>query len=127
MARQPKWHRALLEDVQRDVERKWKRIGREEEWRRENERVRGRHRTPKAERPACGARCRDGHQCCARPVWDKEHDRPRNGRCRVHGGLSTGPRTEAGKLRARQAAKKGGRVSAERRWAAASQHLRAGQ
>lgn len=27
----------------------------------------------------------------AREGWDKAQDRPRNGRCRMHGGLSTGP------------------------------------
>jgi hypothetical protein len=30
----------------------------------------------------------------------------RNGRCRMHGGLSTGPRTAAGKRRIAQAARK---------------------
>jgi len=48
--------------------------------------------TPKAERPLCGAKCRDGHPCQARAVWDYRGDEPRNGRCRLHGGLSTGPR-----------------------------------
>jgi hypothetical protein len=52
----------------------------------------GYHRTRKAERPKCGARCRDGHPCQALPVWDQTRNAPRNGRCRVHGGLSTGPR-----------------------------------
>ena len=56
--------------------------------------------TPKSQRPRCGARCRDGHPCQARVVWDRELDRPQNGRCRVHGGLSTGPRTSEGRLRA---------------------------
>ena len=66
-------------------------------------------------RPRCGARCRDGHPCRARAVWDTVANRPRNSRCRVHGGLSTGPRTEEGKRRSREGAKKGGLVSAERR------------
>jgi len=65
--------------------------------------------------PRCGARCRDGHRCRARAVRDKVANQPRNGRCRAHGGLSTGPRTEEGKRRSREGAKKGGRVSAERR------------
>ncbi|MCZ6858959.1 MAG: HGGxSTG domain-containing protein, partial [Alphaproteobacteria bacterium] len=56
--------------------------------------------TPKSERPCCGARCRGGHQCRAPAVWDKERDRPVNGRCRMHGGLSTGPRTLDGRHRA---------------------------
>lgn len=40
---------------------------------------------------ACGARCRDGHPCRA-PAR-------KNGRCRIHGGLSTGPRTVEGRRR----------------------------
>lgn len=59
-------------------------------------------RTPRSERPRCGARTRAGGTCQARAVWDDELDRPRTrrGRCRMHGGLSTGPRTEAGKAAA---------------------------
>ncbi len=56
-------------------------------------------RAPKRTRPKCGAKCRDGHACRAPTVWDKLRDRPRNGRCRNHGGLSTGPRTAEGKAR----------------------------
>ena len=55
--------------------------------------------SPKRERPRCGARCRDGSPCNAPPVWNKSLDRPVNGRCRMHGGLSTGPRTEEGRQR----------------------------
>jgi hypothetical protein len=53
----------------------------------------------KRERPRCGARCRDGSSCKAPPVWDKCLDRPVNGRCRMHGGLSTGPKTPEGRWR----------------------------
>ena len=53
----------------------------------------------KRERPRCGARCRDGSSCKAPPVWDRRLDRPVNGRCRMHGGLSTGPRTQEGRRR----------------------------
>ena len=53
----------------------------------------------KRERPRCGAKCRDGTPCRAPAVWDKGRDRPVNGRCRMHGGLSTGPRTEEGRWR----------------------------
>ena len=56
--------------------------------------------TPKWLRPSCGAKTRTGKQCRALAVWDRENDRPKNGRCRMHGGLSTGPKTEAGKDRA---------------------------
>ena len=65
---------------------------------RETERRRG-HVTPKCLRPRCGARTRTGQACQARAVWDRERDRPRNGRCRLHGGLSTGPKTPEGKAR----------------------------
>ena len=55
------------------------------------------------ERPRCGARCRDGSPCEAPPVWDRRLDRPVNGRCRMHGGLSTGPKTEEGRIRIAEA------------------------
>jgi hypothetical protein len=54
---------------------------------------------PKGERPRCGARCRDGTPCKAPAVWNRRLDRPVNGRCRMHGGLSTGPKTEEGRRR----------------------------
>lgn len=50
-------------------------------------------------RPKCGAKCRDGHACRAPAVWDKQRNCPRNGRCKLHGGKSTGPRTPEGKAR----------------------------
>lgn len=56
--------------------------------------------TPKRERPSCGAKTRSGAPCQAKPVWDRKANRPVNGRCRNHGGLSTGPRTEEGKAKA---------------------------
>ncbi|HKF94498.1 MAG TPA: HGGxSTG domain-containing protein [Gammaproteobacteria bacterium] len=53
-------------------------------------------KTPRAKRgdwPRCRAHCqRDGQPCQARTLA--------NGRCKYHGGLSTGPRTPAGKARA---------------------------
>jgi hypothetical protein len=42
--------------------------------------------------PACGARTRQGTPCKSRVLH-------RGGRCRNHGGLSTGPRTGEGKSR----------------------------
>lgn len=54
---------------------------------------------PKNLRPQCGAKTRAGGKCKAPPVWDKANNRPVNGRCRMHGGLSTGPKTEEGKRR----------------------------
>lgn len=55
--------------------------------------------SPKRERPRCGAKCRDGSNCKAPPMWDRRLNRPVNGRCRMHGGLSTGPKTEQGRRR----------------------------
>ena len=43
-------------------------------------------------RETCEARTRQGTLC-------KRRDQLRGGRCRLHGGLSTGPRTVAGKRR----------------------------
>jgi hypothetical protein len=80
--------------------------------------------TPKARRPRCGAKCRSGKPCQAPAVWDYDLDSPRNGRCRMHGGLSTGPKTEEGKRRSREGARRGGRKSAERRWAKRDQTRR---
>lgn len=45
--------------------------------------------------PRCGARTRAGSACQAPAM--------KNGRCRMHGGKSTGPRTEAGLVRLRAA------------------------
>jgi hypothetical protein len=45
--------------------------------------------------PRCGARTRAG-ECCRQPAM-------KNGRCRMHGGLSTGPRTPEGSARSRAA------------------------
>lgn len=41
----------------------------------------------------CHARCRDGHACRAPVVRGRR-------RCKLHGGLSTGPRTDEGRARA---------------------------
>lgn len=45
--------------------------------------------------PRCGANTRAGTSCCAPAMA--------NGRCRMHGGLSTGPRTPEGLARSRTA------------------------
>lgn len=55
--------------------------------------------------PRCGAKRRDGGRCRG-PAMP-------NGRCRMHGGLSTGPRTPEGLERSRKAAWKHGHYSAE--------------
>jgi hypothetical protein len=55
--------------------------------------------------PRCGAHTRCGGEC-RQPAMP-------NGRCRMHGGLSTGPRTPAGLARSRRARWKHGARSAE--------------
>src|SRR3954468_6696350 len=64
--------------------------------------------------PPCGARTRSGIACKGPAM--------RNGRCRMHGGTSTGPRTAEGLQRIRKARTRTGLYSAEmvefRRWAA---------
>ncbi|MFZ0572827.1 MAG: HGGxSTG domain-containing protein [Rhodomicrobium sp.] len=51
---------------------------------------------PKDQRPKCGARTRSGEPCKAQALT--------SGRCRLHGGLSTGARSKAGKQRQKAAA-----------------------
>src|SRR5438552_2768228 len=55
--------------------------------------------------PRCGAKTRDGTSCLGPAM--------RNGRCRMHGGASTGPRTPEGLERCRQANWKHGGYSTE--------------
>ena len=50
----------------------------------------------RSDRPRCGAKTRKGTPCNCRAVWDKSSGAPRNGRCRFHGGMSTGPKTPEG-------------------------------
>jgi hypothetical protein len=57
---------------------------------------------PRSERPRCGAQTRAGSRCKRIAL--------RNGKCRNHGGMSTGPKSEAGKVRIAEAQR--------RRWAA---------
>jgi len=58
--------------------------------------------------PRCGARTRRGGTCQTPPVRGKK-------RCRMHGGLSTGPRTPEGLERSRRARWRHGRYSREAR------------
>jgi hypothetical protein len=53
--------------------------------------VRDRPKTRKRDRPKCGAATRAGGTCQAPAVWDRALDAPRNGRCRMHGGLTPRP------------------------------------
>lgn len=54
-------------------------------------------RLPRKRRGTCGAKTRKNTPCQAPPVWNKRKDKAMNGRCKLHGGLSSGPKTEAGK------------------------------
>lgn len=54
-------------------------------------------RPPRAERPRCCAITRTGTPCMMAALWLPSKKKPHNGRRRIHGGLSTGPKTEAGK------------------------------
>jgi hypothetical protein len=49
------------------------------------------------DRPLCGAKTRAGGTCLVRVEFGKA-------RCRFHGGLSTGPKTEAGRAHCRSPA-----------------------
>src|SRR4051794_1343427 len=60
--------------------------------------------TPLRNAPRCGARTRRGQPCRAPSIRTKK-------RCRMHGGLSTGPRTPEGLERSRRARWKHGRFS----------------
>lgn len=51
-------------------------------------------------RPRCGAKTRSGSPCQRFPV-------PTKTRCRLHGGLSTGPKTKDGKKRSLEALARG--------------------
>lgn len=54
-------------------------------------------RLRKSERGTCNAKTRKSTLCQAPPVWNNYSDSAVNGRCKLHGGLSTGPLTDAGR------------------------------
>ncbi len=58
--------------------------------------------------PRCGAKGKRTGKPCRQPAME-------NGRCRLHGGLSTGPKTPEGLERSRKARWKHGHFSAEAR------------
>ena len=58
--------------------------------------------------PRCGAKTRKGTSCMS-PAME-------NGRCRMHGGKSTGPKTDEGRERISEANWKHGRYSAQAQW-----------
>lgn len=51
----------------------------------------------KNQRGTCMAKTRQGTLCQAPPVWNTITHKAINGRCKLHGGLSTGPKTEKGR------------------------------
>ncbi|CZJ13973.1 Uncharacterised protein [Legionella pneumophila] len=53
-------------------------------------------------RGTCNAKTRKNTLCQAPPVWDNFSDNAINGRCKLHGGLSTGPKSEAGRQAIRE-------------------------
>jgi hypothetical protein len=72
-------------------------------------------RPHKRDLPRCGARCRSkrGAPCDARvvvhfePTEHGEIRRQLSSRCRMHGGISTGPRSREGRERCREAGRRG--------------------
>lgn len=56
-------------------------------------------------RPTCGARTRAGTPCRAPGVKDRATGK-RRARCKLHGGLSTGPKTVEGRARCADAARR---------------------
>jgi len=61
-------------------------------------------RPKKPERPSCGAKCRSGRPCQAPVYWPSGEASPRS-RCRLHGGSSTGPKTQEGRTKISNAQK----------------------
>lgn len=76
-------------------------------------------RRERKERPLCGAKTRKGTPCSAKVYWPQEWDAPAK-RCRLHGGLSTGPNTPEGRERLARSAKK----TMERIWKERREGLR---
>lgn len=68
-------------------------------------------RAPASKLAPCGAKTRAGGHCQAKPYRAPGEAMVRNGRCRMHGGLSTGPRTAVGRERCGET----GRRNLERR------------
>lgn len=64
-------------------------------------RVLGRVQSKRETWPRCGAYARSTGEPCRAPAHrDPATGKPRNGRCKLHGGKSTGPRTPEGRARA---------------------------
>ena len=63
---------------------------------------------PRRKPPRCGAKTRAGGTCMVRVEFGKA-------RCRFHGGLSTGPKSEAGRARIAEAQRRRWRAYREKR------------
>lgn len=112
MSRQSTWFRDMVARVTAEVEAERaqtmasppKRMRVTTEHAREYQRLNQYPYPPEYYAFTCGACTRAGTPCKRRDLWS-------NGRCRLHGGLSTGPRTEQGRRQSAENGRKGGRPS----------------
>jgi len=81
---------AMIAGMLPSTPRAWRRQWNREAWALREPAPHKEPKPPKSQRPLCGATTRKGTPCKARVVQGST-------RCRVHGGLSTGPRTDAGR------------------------------
>ena len=110
MSRQSKWFRELVARIiaEGEAERAQKMAPPPKQLRMTTEHAREYQRLNQYPYPptfyifTCGARTRAGTPCKRRDLWS-------NGRCKFHGGLSTGPRTEQGRRQSAENGRKGGR------------------
>lgn len=72
-----------------------------------SDRPSGEHLAEQLSSGCCNAKTRKGTPCQIRTIY-------KNGRCKLHGGLSTGPKTKKGKAASRLNGKKGGRSKLNR-------------
>jgi len=107
MGRQSKWHRDFVAKVRAELEAERARNRPppprpSTQHAREYQRLAMDPYTPEYYAFTCGARTRAGTPCTVRPYYP-------NGRCESHGGLSTGPKTEHGRLQSAVNGRRGGR------------------
>jgi hypothetical protein len=107
MGRQSRWLRDLVAKVQAEVKAeqarnrpKPRRMSTQHA--REYQRLAQRPYPPEFYAFTCGARTRRGTACKIRSLWF-------NGRCKFHGGLSTGPKSKQGRRQSALNGRKGGR------------------
>lgn len=68
----------------------------------------------------CGAKTQAGTPCKQKAIYG-------NGRCKWHGGMSTGPTSEAGREQARINGRKGGRPKKPKSWMLKQGHVSKGK